>query len=90
MKFFSNKSVPPSIQFVYAELLHNHCRFADLINEDTLEAKIYELIKHQKLHYALAVIETDIEKEVRKEIYTYIADIILLPVNSMCARIMLI
>jgi len=36
-----------------------------LINEETLEAKIYELIKHQKLHYALAVIETDIDKEVR-------------------------
>jgi len=44
----------------------NGIRFADLINEDTLEEKIYELIKHQKLHYALAVVETDIAKEVVK------------------------
>jgi adenylosuccinate synthase len=52
--------------------LHRLCefltrRFADLINEDTLEEKIYELIKHQKLHYALAVVETDIDKEVQPE-----------------------
>jgi adenylosuccinate synthase len=44
----------------------NGIRFADLLNEDTLREKIYELIKHQKLHYASALVDTDINKEVAK------------------------
>lgn len=44
----------------------NGLRFADLLNEDTLEEKMYELIKHQKLHYASALVDTDISREVAR------------------------
>lgn len=44
----------------------NGLRFADLLNEATLEEKIYELIRHQKLHYASALVDTDIPKEVAR------------------------
>jgi adenylosuccinate synthase len=37
----------------------NGIRFADLINEETLGEKIYELLKHQKLHYANALVDSD-------------------------------
>jgi adenylosuccinate synthase len=44
----------------------NGLRFADLLNEETLDEKIYELIKHQKLHYASALIDTDIKREAER------------------------
>ena len=45
----------------------NGIRFADLINEETLDDKIYELLKHQKLHYANALVDADsIKDEIAK------------------------
>lgn len=44
----------------------NGLRFSDLINLDTLDQKIHDLIRFQKLHYASAMLNVDVNAEVKR------------------------